>query len=306
MIAQATILDDESTAEDVSCPCGSPLPSKISFQSGARQYLCCQHCALVFHSPRPRALEITQEYQRGYDEIFHKPAADLSRQPVFQSVLDHLSSYANPPGSLLDIGCGTGEFALLCRETGWTSYGIELSKQANETAARQGITMLPCDLLLESDISIKHNQQFDVIALINVLDHVCDPIGLLRRVRQMLKPSGVVIIRVPNATFHLTVRRFLHLFKAQGQQAFHLYVFSPSTLVEILKNVGLISVSVRNSKTGCTPSYALVKNAGQHFWRVIWRIGGLALWFLAQSIFCLTNKQVVWAPSFELVATSEE
>ena len=306
MIAQATILDEEFIAEEISCPCGSSLPARVSFHSGTRQYLCCQHCALVFYSPRPRALEIKQEYQRGYDEIFHKPAADLSRQPVFRSVLDHLSTYANPPGSLLDIGCGTGEFALLCQDTGWTPYGIELSKQANETAARQGITMLPCELLLESDVSNEHHQQFDVITLINVLDHVCDPIGLLRRVRKMLKPGGFVVIRVPNATFHLTVRRFLHLFRAQRQQAFHLYVFSPSTLIEILKKVGLIAVSVRNSKTGCTPSYALVKSAGKYIWRVIWRIGGLALWLLAQSVFCLTNKRVVWAPSFELVATNEE
>jgi 2-polyprenyl-3-methyl-5-hydroxy-6-metoxy-1,4-benzoquinol methylase len=251
-------------------------------------------------------MAIEQEYRRGYDELFNTPTIDPSRQPVFRSVLQHLSAYATPPGQLLDIGCGAGEFALLCMGTGWACYGIELSRQAREAAARQGVQMLSDDLLQNPGTSLQHSKQFDVITLLNVLDHACDPIGLLRRVHQMLKPGGVVVIRVPNATFQLAIRGFLHLLRAQSQQAFHLYVFSPSTLEKTLNGVGLKTISVRNSKTGCTPSYALVNGDEPRIWQLIWRFGGLGLWSMAQCLYWLTNRQVVWAPSFELVATGEE
>lgn len=305
MIAHHTISPSEST-EEVTCPCGSDLPATISFRSSTRQYLRCPHCALVFRSPRLRNVAIEEEYQHGYDAIYLKSAIDPYRAPVFRSVLDHLSAYKTPPGDLLDIGCGAGEFAVLCRNMGWTCSGVELSQPAAEVAARQGIVMLPRDSLEESSAVVNDVEQFDVITVINALDHMCNPIGALQRVCQMLKPGGVVVIRVPNATFHLSVRRVLNLFNAQRQQAFHLYIYSPSTLENLLSSVGLKTLSVRNSKTGSTPSYAQVESDKRLLRRMIWRVGGLGLWFLAQSLYWLTGKQAVWAPSFELVATRED
>ena len=291
--------------EEVSCPCGSHLPTTISFHSSTRPYCRCQQCALVFHSPRPRSHAIEQEYQHGYDAIFLKSAIDPYRAPVFRSVLEHLSGYKTPPGQLLDIGCGAGEFAVLCRNIGWTCSGVELSQQAAEVAVRQGITMLPYSSLEDSGGFVDDARQFDVITLINVLDHVCDPMSVLRGVHQMLKPGGLVVIRVPNANFHLSVRGVLKFLKAQHQQAFHLYIYSPSTLENLLNSIGLKTLSVRNSNPGCTPSYASVKGDKHLLRRFIWRIGGLALWFMAQTMYWLTRKKAVWAPSFELVATRE-
>ena len=302
MIAHSTISKYESTEELVSCPCGSDLPATISFRSSTRQYLRCQECALVFRSPRPRDATIEEEYQHAYDAIYLKSAVDHYRGPVFGSVLEHLSGYKTPPGHLLDIGCGAGEFALLCRNIGWTCFGIELSQQAADVAARQGITMLPHDWLEESCGLVDYTSRFDVITLINVLDSVCDPIGVLRRVHQMLTPGGVVVIRVPNAIFHLSVRGVLKLVKAQRQQAFHLYIYSPSTLENLLSSVGLKTLSVRNSKTGCTPGCTPVNGAEHLLRRLIWTASGLGFWFIAQSIYWLTRKQSVLAPSFELVA----
>lgn len=249
---------------------------------------------------------IEEEYKQAYDAIYLASGVDPYRAPVFQSVLEHLSVYKTPPGHLLDIGCGAGEFALLSRNLGWTCSGIELSRQAAEVVARQGITILSSDWLDESRGPVDDAGQFDVITLINVLDSMWDPIGVLRRVHQMLKPGGMVVIRVPNATFHLAIRGVLNLLNAQRQQVYHLYIYSPSTLENLLSAVGLTKLSVRNSKTGCTPGCAPVKGAEQPLRRLIWTAGGLSLWFMAQSMYWLTRKKAVWAPSFELVATREE
>ncbi|GJL65084.1 MAG: hypothetical protein NPIRA05_00550 [Nitrospirales bacterium] len=247
-----------------------------------------------------------EEYQQGYDAIFLKSAIDPYRAPVFRSVLEHLSVYKNPPGHLLDIGCGAGEFALLCQKMGWTCSGIELSRPAAEFAARQGIMMFPCDWLGKSGDVVDSVRQFDVITMINAFDHMCDPTGVLQRVYQMLKPGGVVVIRVPNATFHLSIRRVLTFLKAQRQQTFHLYLYSPSTLKNLLNSAGLKTRSIRNSHTGSTPSYAQVESDKRLLRRLIWRAGGLGLWCLAQSLYWITGKQAVWASSFELVATRDE
>ena len=306
VITPSTMTTIETVEEEVSCPCRSDLPPTISFRSSTRQYLQCRNCALVFRSPRPRNIAIEEDYKQSYDAIYLESGVDPYRAPVFRSVLEHLSSYKTPPGHLLDIGCGAGEFAVLCQNMGWTCSGVELSQQAAAVAAQQGITMLSGECLGETGAPSDEWGPFDAITLINVLDSMCDPIGVLRRVRQMLRPGGVVVIRIPNATFHLFIRRMLILLNAQCQQVFHLYIYSPSTLANLLRSVGLTTLSVRNSKTGSTPGCAPEKGAEHPFRRLIWRAGGIGLWCIAQTMYWLTRKEAVWAPSFELVATRQD
>ena len=250
-------------------------------------------------------MAIEEDYKQAYDAIYLKSDWDPFRAPVFRSVLEHLSVYKTPPGHLLDIGCGAGEFPVLCQNAGWTCSGIELSEQAAVVAAQKGVTILPSKCLDGASISREEREQFDAITLINVLDSVCDPIGVLRQVRQMLVPGGVVVIRLPNASFHLFIRRMLGLFKAEDQQAFHLYNFSPSTLESLLRSVGLKTCSIRNSKTGSTPGCSPDKCAEGPVRRFIWRAGGMGLWFFAQAMYWMTAKKVVWASSFELVAATK-
>ncbi len=291
-----------SAWETVTCPCGSPAPTRLVFRTPTRRYRECPDCGLVFLSPRPAAGAITEFYREEYDQSYGRLESGPDRMPVFRSVYRHLKRHRMPPGRLLDVGCGDGHFLELCREAGWTCFGLELSREAVERGLRRGLTMLPHDWLQrgaspdgarESD-----KDRFNVIALINVLETVLDPAAMLQRLREALAPDGLMIIRVGNGAFHLFLRRPVGWIGARYQQAFHLFVFSPRSMRCLLQAVGLELVSMRNSR----PSFAPLSGGERLIRRSLWKIGGVAFWALAQSAFWFSGGRAIWAPSFEVIA----
>jgi 2-polyprenyl-3-methyl-5-hydroxy-6-metoxy-1,4-benzoquinol methylase len=294
-----------SAWETVSCPCGSPAQARLVFRTPTRRYRECPDCGLVFLSPRPAAGAITEFYREEYDQTYGRLESGPDRMPVFRSVYRHLKRHRMPPGRLLDVGCGDGHFLELCRETGWTCFGLELSREAVERGLRRGLTMLPHDWLQtvgqapagSEPVPESDKDCFNVIALINVLETVLDPAAVLQRLREALAPDGLMIIRVGNGAFHLFLRRPVGWVGARYQQAFHLFVFSPRALMRLLQKVGLEPVSVRNS----CPSVAPLSGGERLIRRSLWKIGGVAFWTLAQSAFWLSGGRAIWAPSFEVI-----
>jgi glycosyltransferase involved in cell wall biosynthesis/2-polyprenyl-3-methyl-5-hydroxy-6-metoxy-1,4-benzoquinol methylase len=286
--------------ETVACRCGSALPARLVFRTPTRRYLQCPDCRLVFLSPRPAAGTITKFYRDEYDQAYGRAESGPDRLPVFRSVYRHLKRHRMPPGRLLDVGCGDGHFLELCREAGWTCFGLELSREAVERGLRHGITMLPDDWLAQGMAADEEpdKDRFDVIALINVLETVPDPVAILQRLRGALAPGGLIVIRVGNGAFHLFLRRPVRWVGARYQQAFHLFVFGPASLARLLRMAGLEPVSVRNSH----PSVAPLSGGERLLRRSLWKLGGAGFWTLAQTAFWLTGRRAIWAPSFEIIA----
>ncbi len=292
----------EDRSETISCPCRSALPAWEVFRTPTRQYWRCPSCDLIFLSPRPTADSVREFYRDSYTMAYGSVESSSDRSPVYSSVLRHLSRHRVPPGRLLDIGCGDGRFLALCREAGWTCYGVELSRQAAEQAARRGITMLPNDWLNLSPGPQDAADRYDAITLVNVLETVSDPVSVLRRVRQALAPRGLVFIRVSNGAFHVPLRRTAQRLGLQFQQAFHLFVYTPRSVRALLRSAELEPISVRNSRTSLAPIYLSERLAR----RLAWRAAGMGLWIGAQALYGLTGRRVVLSPSFEAAARPQE
>jgi 2-polyprenyl-3-methyl-5-hydroxy-6-metoxy-1,4-benzoquinol methylase len=286
--------------EEAACPCGSHEAIRDVFRTETRRYVECRGCGLVFRSPRPIADLVTSFYRDEYDGAYGRAEGVSDRRAVFESVLGHIERYKRSPGRLLDVGCGDGDFLVLCRSRGWSCFGVELSTGAAARAAARGLAMLPPDWVQAAPPSEERAAPYDVITLINVLETVPDPLAVLRRVRAALAPNGLVAVRVSNGAFHLAMRRPARWVRAQYQQAFHLFVYSPRALSRLSEAAGFHPVSVRNSR----PSRGQVRGAMSRLKRWIWRIGGPALWGLAQAAYGVSGGRLVWAPSFELIATS--
>jgi SAM-dependent methyltransferase len=140
--------------------------------------------------------------------------------------------------------------------------------------------------------------RFDVITLVNVLETVSDPVAVLRRVRQALAPGGLVLIRVSNGAFHVPLRRTACWLGLQFEQAFHLFVYTPSAVRALLRAATLEPISVRNSSTSLAPLHLSERLAR----RVAWRAAGMGLWVGAQVLYGVTGRRIVLAPSFEVAA----
>lgn len=98
--------------------------------------------------------------------------------------------------TILDVGCGSG-FALdNAKRAGLQTFGVELSREAAEAATNRGHQIFP--MLLEH-MEKAWEQKFDVISLNQVLEHVPDPVSLVKQCIRFLSQRGVIAIAVPSA-----------------------------------------------------------------------------------------------------------
>lgn len=94
-------------------------------------------------------------------------------------------------GTLLDIGAGTGDFLKLAQDYSWTVSGVEVNKSARSLSEKKGI-------VLAETLKSVSGQQFDVVTLWHVLEHLPNLERTLTELEALVKPGGVLIIAVPN------------------------------------------------------------------------------------------------------------
>ncbi|MDQ1396830.1 MAG: hypothetical protein QOG64_2089, partial [Acidimicrobiaceae bacterium] len=98
-------------------------------------------------------------------------------------------------GTMVDLGCWTGSFCVASSQRGWRAVGVEPSKWGSERARQRGASVIQAGLD-EADLP---PGQFDLVVLCDVLEHLADPGAALRRIRQLLRPGGVLFLTVPDA-----------------------------------------------------------------------------------------------------------
>ncbi|MBH8571233.1 class I SAM-dependent methyltransferase [Microvirga sp. STS02] len=114
-------------------------------------------------------------------------------------VLEQLRGAASGAGSFLDIGCGEGWALDYFQRQGWDVLGLDFSSFSVEKfhpALREKLRT--GDLYEEAQKLVETGQQFDVLWLDNVLEHVLEPAALLRQCRALVKANGMLVVDVPN------------------------------------------------------------------------------------------------------------
>src|SRR5882672_3520086 len=176
------------------CPlCG---PADRPFQPYAEvrgwRYVSCGKCGFVFLDPQPTPAELRTFYesQYQYDQTSYKNS--IERQDLW---LDYLERALGSAGNLLEIGCSYGYFLNAARKRGWTVRGVEPGKDASDFAIqRLGLEVVKGTIAdVESDPT-----QFDAVVAWHVLEHDADPRRFLKISTDLLKPGGILGLRVPN------------------------------------------------------------------------------------------------------------
>lgn len=157
---------------------------------------------------------------------------------------------AGPKDKLLDVGCGSGFFLNEMRDLGWEVMGVEPDNRAVEIA--RGFYGLPVMAGNLHDCKFPDNE-FDLITLSHVIEHVLDPIALLEECKRVVKPGGRVLITCPNTISlgHSIFREsWYHLDPPR-----HLFLFSRNTLAEIACIAGLDVMEIRTTIRGARPVF---------------------------------------------------
>ncbi len=193
----------------------------------------CDVCSLVFVRDRLTLDELGEFYAREEiaDNFVYTDPANLPNLNYYFLKLRDLIGRYKSGGRILDLGCSSGAF--LDVMDGWERHGIEFSgPYADKAIAKYGRN-IHCGTL--DDYPCEDNY-FDVITLQDVFDHVPDPLQALRACRRILKPHGLIVIKVHNISClyaKVTGRRFYALLPP-----FHLSYFNRHSLGEALTRTG--------------------------------------------------------------------
>jgi len=104
-------------------------------------------------------------------------------------------------GSLLDIGCGVGDFLLALATKGFTGIGVDYNKVSIELAQQKALkNNLPIEFTCIDASNIAETNSFDFIVMNDVTEHVSDKelITIFNKVKKLLKPNGKFLIHTPN------------------------------------------------------------------------------------------------------------
>jgi SAM-dependent methyltransferase len=146
---------------------------------------------------RVRAARWALATQFGYERFRDPAASALTR--LRAAWLARKLQWDCPPwrgqGRYLDVGCGSGGSLGVAQALGWRTAGIEVDTAAAEKARRFASEIHVGDALTAPFAP----GRFDVVTAFHVLEHVPDPVAVVRRMLGWLAPGGLAIIEVPNA-----------------------------------------------------------------------------------------------------------
>lgn len=173
------------------CPNCNIFVRKIIFSKNGFPLYRCGHCTLLFCDFNRALSEITDIYDRYYDAaLFKIPHSALKS---LYHLVDSLSPYRKT-NRWLDVGYGEGGLLNVTERFGWKSYGLEVSPKALEYGKSRGWTVATN----ANDFRIFPESGFDVVSMIEVVEHLLSLDGILRTANKLLRPGGVLYITTPN------------------------------------------------------------------------------------------------------------
>ena len=190
----------------------------------------CSKCELVFTNPRPTEDKLPGYYQ-SEEYISHTNKATSPINLIYKIVRNYtlkqklkLLNSLSDKGTILDYGCGTGNFLHTCKQSGWNTYGYEPDTKAKSLA-------------IENDIQIVNSlkeihQEIDVISAWHVIEHVNKLRETLKKLRSLLKKGGFMIIAVPNIQ-SLDAKHYREYWAAYDVPR-HLYHFSQQSFGKLI------------------------------------------------------------------------
>lgn len=179
------------------CPaCGqNALRNTFLFKKGPFRYQQCTNCGLVYVNPRLCDEYTEALYREGRCMVqlkeFYLPTAQYRKETLYERKIRQIEM-RKEKGRLLDFGSSTGYFMLAALEHGWDVSGIELNPFGVEWATKELALKNVYNRSL--DECRFDEEQFDVITMWDVLEHLPEPLPVLRELLRYLKPDGLLVI----------------------------------------------------------------------------------------------------------------
>lgn len=215
--------------------CGGPLAARWAADEPFNVYD-CRDCGLGHTWPFPEEAnggEVFADDDGHYERQF---ATGRELWRIFALNLLERIPPVHRKGRILDVGAGVGFFVELAAEQGASAYGIDRAPAAGRVARRHGVDVRTCELEEVMD------DDFDVVVMTHVLEHVPDPVNFLREAARRLRAGGVLVINVPVSK--ALMPRLLGRRWYGYQPTQHVHQFSRRSLRQVARRAGLEPLSL--------------------------------------------------------------
>jgi SAM-dependent methyltransferase len=202
----------------------------------------CGDCAFEFSNPEFAGEgQFYKELQAQNSEYYPGASAEFLRAVKF--------AQAHKLKNVLDVGCGSGSFLNLMKNAGLDTHGVELNPEGARMARANGHKISEC--FLEE---LPTDRKFDFVTAWQVVEHVSDPVDLVRQAAGRMSPNGYLGIAVPNET----TMRWICPYDPHGWPPHHISRWRLRDLQRLGEQCGL-----RLIESGAEPLQAQM---GKHFW----------------------------------------
>jgi glycosyltransferase involved in cell wall biosynthesis/SAM-dependent methyltransferase len=273
--------------------CGATLGAPRFVYRGVR-YRRCAACGTRARAAMPSEGELRLRYETSYPRAFAPACIETPRREMLGGVLARARRQI-APGRLLDVGCGGGHFLLAARGDGWRSIGSDVSHAACLAAratAGAPVTQAEAAALPFRDGTL------DAVSLVNVLDHTTAARRTLDEAARVLRPGGLLVVRVPNGPMHASAARALarlgplaRLRGLDGLPIVHVFSFGRRALVRVVSDAGFDVVHVMNSGLAGAPDGRVGRALGALVER------------LSAAVATVSGGRWLIGPSLEVYAT---
>jgi len=224
--------------EERTCPICDAESHRELFHKEGYRFVECLECRLIFVAPVLKLEEVRELYEhQSYSDIVKALMDESSvyRRERFGSERVEIINRWTPGDGrrkVLDVGCATGFFLEAARDAGWDAYGVEANPYAVEYARKNGLDVRN-EMIEDTSFPSK---SFDAITLFEVIEHVSDPMAILRKTCDLLRPNGIAYIYTPN--FDCAERLIMGTEAHFVWGSNHLTYFTPETLALAFERAG--------------------------------------------------------------------
>ncbi|HTS17796.1 MAG TPA: glycosyltransferase [Verrucomicrobiae bacterium] len=233
------------------CWCGN-----LHFQEFGGEYGLCPQCqtlvSLAGTAPETRITNEQDFYgeqywykhqvaELGFPNIQTRARMDMPERCLYW--IRALLRYKLPPGKALEMGCAHGGFVSLLRWAGFDAAGLEISPSIADLA--RSIFDVPVLVGPVEDQSLGQNS-LDVVVLMDVLEHLPEPLATIRQCVKLLRPDGVLLIQTPEYPAGKQYQQLVSeksRFLEQLKPREHLFLFSQDSIKQFLMQAGLRNLS---------------------------------------------------------------
>ena len=206
------------------CGADNPVPH---FEVEGNTFVECGECGFIYINPRPT---------EGFEEVSEASVEGLtekgfreSRAWYYRRILREFKPYRKT-GKLLEVGCASGGFLKAAKDEGWEAVGIEISDELAALGRGLGLDIRTCDICKPG----LPNEQFDVIAMNMVIEHLPSPTTAVRVSLGLLRPGGALWLHTPNyASTAIRMSRDGYTYPSA-----HPSCFTPATLRKLCADAG--------------------------------------------------------------------